>query len=62
MAAKTPMSPVKNQDAIDELRNAIRAVMRSSFDKLLQLGYSRDSAQALLLRITRGIAGHLDDR
>jgi hypothetical protein len=55
------MSPVKNQEAMDELRNAIRAVMRSSFDRLLQLGYSRDGAKALLLRMTRGIAGHLDD-
>lgn len=47
-------------DPLDDIRKAIRAMMRLSFDKLLQLGYSRDSAKALLLRMTRGIAGQLD--
>lgn len=56
------MSRVKRDEPFDEIRDAIRAVMRLSFDKLLQRGYSRDSAQALLLRMTRGIVGHLDDR
>jgi hypothetical protein len=60
IAAKAPMSPVKNQEAFDDIRNGIRAIMRLSFDKLLQLGYSRDNAQVLLLRMTRGVVSHLD--
>jgi hypothetical protein len=49
-------------DPLDDIRDAIRAIMRLSFEKLLQRGYSRDSAKSLLLRMTRGIAGLLDDQ
>jgi hypothetical protein len=52
---------VTTDDALDDIRRVIRATMRLSFDKLLQLGYSRDSAKALLLRMTSGIVGQFDE-
>jgi hypothetical protein len=62
VAAKTPMRRAMTDDPLDDIRDAIRAIMQLSFAKLLQRGYSRDSAKALLLRMTRGIAGHIDDQ
>jgi hypothetical protein len=49
-------------DPLLEIRKAIRTTMRLSLDKLLQRGYTRDSAKDLLLKMTRGIVGHLDDQ
>ena len=46
----------------DDIRDAIRAVMRLSFHRLVQRGYAPDGAQTVLMRMTRGIVGHLDDR
>lgn len=45
----------------DDIRDAIRAVMRLSFHRLVQRGYAPDGAQTVLLRMTRGIVSHLDD-
>lgn len=56
------MRPAKRDDPVDEIRNAIRALMRLSVGRLVQRGYARDSAKALLLSMTRGIMGHLDDQ
>jgi hypothetical protein len=52
---------VATDDHLDEIRTVIRATMRLSVDKLVQLGYARDSAKALLLQMTRGIVGQFDD-
>jgi hypothetical protein len=56
------MSGGASHDRLLDIRNDVRATIRLSFDKLLQLGYSRDAAQALLVRMTRAVAGQLDDR
>lgn len=53
---------VTANDPLAEIRTVIRATMRLSVDKLVQLGYARDGAKALLLSMTRGIMGHLDDQ
>jgi hypothetical protein len=51
----------RTDDPLDKIRTVIRATMRLSVDKLVQLGYARDSAKALLLSMTRGIVGQFDD-
>jgi hypothetical protein len=55
------MSRLTTDDPLAAVRNTVRATMRLSVDTLVQLGCARDSAKTLLLRITRGIADHLDD-
>jgi hypothetical protein len=52
---------VTPDDPLHEIRTLIRATMRLSVDKLVQLGYARDSAKALLLSMTRGIVGQFDE-
>jgi hypothetical protein len=56
------MRPVKRDGPVDEIRSAIRALMRLSLGRLVQRGYARDSAKDLLMSMTRGIMGHLDDQ
>jgi hypothetical protein len=52
---------VTTNDPPGEIRTVIRATMRLSVDKLVQLGYARDGAKALLLRMTRGIVRQFED-
>jgi hypothetical protein len=51
----------KKDAAFDDIRKVISATMRLSVDKLVQIGYSRENAKYVLLRMTRGIVGQFED-
>lgn len=44
-----------NNDPLDEIARGIEAAMGLLFNKLLQAGYSRDEAKAILLDVTRDV-------
>ena len=48
-------------DPLDEIRNDVRAALRSAYEKLLQQGYQRHSAKALLQRMASGIVTQFED-
>lgn len=53
------MTGPPNNDSFDEIARGVEAALYLSFNKLLQTGYSRDEAKALLLDLTRDVLNML---